>query len=132
MTDGRGVPVSVTLTGANVHDKKALELTLDAVPLRVGRGVKRPKNLCLDKGYDYWDSEAAVRARGIRPHIRRRGEKKMLGCFRGKPRRWVVERTNSWHNRFRALLVRWETKAQNYLGLLHLACGIIAFQQTLR
>jgi putative transposase len=132
MTDGRGVPLAVVLTGANVHDKWALEDTLDAVPIRAGRGVRRPDHLCLDKGYDYDDCEAAVRRRGIEPHIRRRGEKKMLGCFRGKPRRWVVERTNSWHNRFRALLIRWETKGANYLALVQLACALIAFKQAVR
>jgi transposase len=132
MTDGRGVPVAVVLTGANVHDKWALEPTLDAVPIRAGGGVRRPTHLCLDKGYDYADCDDIVRARGIQPHIRRRGEKKMLGTFRGKARRWVVERTNSWHNRFRGLLIRWETKAANYLALVQLACAIIAFRQTLR
>lgn len=126
------MPVGIQITGANVHDKWVLAPTLDAVPLRVGRGVKRPRNLCLDKGYDYADCDAAVRKRGIVPHIRRRGEKKMLGCFRGKPRRWVVERTNSWHNRYRGLLVRWETKGANYLALVQLACSLIALQQTRR
>jgi hypothetical protein len=53
----------------------------------------------------------------------------MIECVRGKPRRWVVERTDSWHNRFRRLLIRWERLADNYLAMLQLACGIIAFQQ---
>lgn len=129
LTDGRGIPLAVCLTGANVHDKWMVGDTLDAVPLRSSRGIRRPKNLCLDKGYDYEDAEQAVRNRGITPHIRRRGEPPLLGCVRGKPRRWVVERTNSWHNRFRAILIRWERKSSNYLALLHLACGIIAYQQ---
>jgi IS5 family transposase len=102
---------------------------LDSVIVRAPRGPRRPKNLCLDKGYDYADCEAAVRKRGIIPHIRRRGESPLLGCVKGKPRRWVVERTNAWHNRFRALVIRWERKSQNYFALLHLASGIIAFQQ---
>jgi transposase len=51
------------------------------------------------------------------------------GGARGKPRRWVVERTNAWHNRFRGLLIRWERKAENYLALVRLACGLIAWQQ---
>ena len=130
LTDGRGVPLSVLITGANVHDKWMVARVLDAVALRAPRGPRRPRNLCLDKGYDYADAEAAVRARGIIPHIRRRGEQPLLGCVRGKPRRWVVERTNSWHNRYRGLLVRWERIAANYLAMLQLACGIIAFQQT--
>jgi nucleotide-binding universal stress UspA family protein len=42
-----------------------------------------------------------------------------------RARRWVVERTHSWLNRFRRLLIRWEKKGENYLGMLHLACAII-------
>lgn len=118
-----------------MHDKWSLASTLDAVVIRAPRGPRRPEHLCLDKGYDFRDCEAAVRQRRIVPHIRRkrrRGEPPlMLGpLHRGRPRRWVVERTGSWHNRFRALLIRWERKAENYLALLHLACGLIAFQQT--
>jgi transposase len=123
------VPLAATITGANVHDKWMVASTLDAVAMRGSRGPRRPQHLCLDKGYDYRDAEAAVRCRGIRPHIRRRGENALLGCVRGKPRRWVVERTNSWHNRYRGLLIRWERKAENYLGMLQLACGLIAYQQ---
>ena len=41
-------------------------------------------------------------ARGIKPHLRRRGEKRRK-CKRGRPRRWVVERANSWHNNFRVI-----------------------------
>ena len=128
LTDGRGVPLSVLISGANVHDKWMVADALDGVVLRTSRGPRRPKNLCLDKGYDYADAEVAVRVRRIIPHIRRRGEPPMIGCVRGKPRRWVVERTNSWHNRFRGLLVRWECIAGNYLAMLQLASGIIAFQ----
>ena len=128
LTDGRGVPLSVLITGANVHDKWLVANALDAVVLKSPRGPRRPRHLCLDKGYDYADSEAAVRSRGIIPHIRRRGETPMLGCVRGKPRRWVVERTNSWHNRFRGLLVRWERLSENYLAMLQLASALIAYQ----
>jgi transposase len=128
LTDGRGVPLSVLITAANVNDKWLVAKVLDAIMLRGPRGPRRPKHLCLDKGYDYVDAEAAVRLRGITPHIRRRGEQPLLGCVHGKPRRWVVERTNSWHNRYRGLLVRWERKTENYLAMLQLACGIIAFR----
>ncbi len=128
LTDRRGVPLALEITGANVHDKWLVGKALDGIQLRGSRGPRRPKHLCLDKGYDYADAEREVRCRRVTPHIRRRGEQPLLGCVRGKPRRWVVERTNSWHNQFRGLLVRWERKASHYAALCHFACGIIAFR----
>jgi len=129
LTDGRGVPLAALVTAANVHDKWMVASVLDAVVLKASRGPRRPENLCLDKGYDFADAEAAVRSRGIVPHIRRRGEEALVGCVRGRPRRWVVERTNSWCNRFRGLLIRWERISAHYLAMLQLACGLIAYQQ---
>ena len=43
-------------------------------------------------------------------------------------RRWVIERTNSWHNRFRKLRVRYEKDPDNYLGLVHVACILIVYR----
>lgn len=88
-----------------------------------------PQNMCLDKGYDYPCIENLVRDWGYVAHIKARGveieEKKNIPGFRA--RRWVVERTHSWMNRFRRLLVRWEKKVENYYGMLCLACGLISF-----
>lgn len=131
LTDGNGVPLSVEITGANVHDKWMVADVLDKIRLQGSRGPRRPINLCLDKGYDYRDVRDALRQRRITAHIRCRGEEHRR-CRRGqRARRWVVERTNSWHNRFRAILVRWEHYAANHLALLELASGIIAFQQAI-
>ena len=67
---------------------------------------------------------------GFVAHIRARGED--APATEAKPgqraRRWVVERTHSWMNRFRSLLIRWAKKAENYLGLLHFVCGLIAYR----
>jgi putative transposase len=128
LTDGRGVPLSVVLGPANVHDKWLLAATLDAVVLRAGPHPRRPRHCCLDKGYAFRDCAAALAERHIVSHIRQKGERPLIGRVRGRPRRWVVERTNSWHNRFRALLIRWERKAANYLALTHLASALIALR----
>jgi transposase len=40
----------------------------------------------------------------------------------------VVERTQSWLNRFRRILIRWEKRADTYLAMLHLACGLITWR----
>jgi transposase len=64
---------------------------------------------------------------GFTPHIRGRREE-IIQRTRGKrARRWVVERTHSWMNRFRGLLTRWEKRTANDEGSLHLACADIAF-----
>jgi len=123
----------VMITGANCHDMKAALATVDS--LIVSRPEPRryhPQHLCLDKGYDYPEIEAGARERGYRPHIRRRGEEKIAtkGARRHRARRWVVERTGSWHNRFRKLLIRWEKKADNYLALVHLACCLMVYRLT--
>ncbi|ULH27828.1 IS5 family transposase (plasmid) [Leptospira weilii] len=127
LTDGNGIPLAITLSGANVHDKRNVKDTLNSILVFSGRKRKKPKHLCLDKGYDFKDIEALIKRRNIRPHIRKKGEKPLIGKYKGKPRRWVVERTNSWHNRFRAILIRWERKAENYLASLYLASSIIVF-----
>ncbi len=51
-----------------------------------------------------------------------------LASARKKARRWVVERAHSWMNRFRAVLVRWNKKAENYLAMLHFALAVIAYR----
>lgn len=106
-----------------------VEEVLDKIRVNGPLGPRRPKNLCLDKGYDYTDIPVPLRVRRATAHIRCRGEEHRR-CKRGeRARRWVAERTNSWHNRLRALLIHWEVKAPNHRVLVHLASGIIAFQQ---
>ncbi len=62
-------------------------------------------------------------------HIKSSGEENIRRDIPGfRARRWVVERTHSWLNRFRRLLIRWEKKIGNYLAILHLACALITFR----
>ena len=127
-SDNVGIPVSVVvITSANTHDIKAATETLDSVI--VERPLKK-QNLCLDKGYGYPEIERESIKRRYVPHIRHRGEEKELIKLRYySAKRWVViERTNSWHNRFRKLLVRYEEKSVNYLALVCLACCIIVYR----
>ncbi|MBI1826951.1 MAG: transposase, partial [Planctomycetes bacterium] len=49
-----------------------------------------------------------------------------------KPRRWVVERTLAWLSKCRAILIRYDKKACNYLGLLKLACALLWFRRLWR
>ena len=91
-----------------------------------------PQGACFDKGYDYDEVRELAELFDFVAHIRSRGEEAESKREAGKrARRWVVERTHSWLNRFRRLLIRWEKKDENYLAMLHMACAFIAFQQGL-
>jgi putative transposase len=109
---------------------KLAEATLTAIVVDNRRPKDTTQYLCLDKGYDYREVEAASAAMAYTLHLRRRGEeaeaKRTIPGYRA--RRWVVERTHSWLNRFRRILIRWEKKLENYLAMLHLACASITFR----
>lgn len=122
------MPIGLAIDGANRHDSKMVEATLESIPVKRPKPTrKNPQGMCLDKGYDYDNVRDLVKEFGYTAHIKARGEeaqaiKRQAGF---KARRWVVERTHSWMNRFRRILTRWEKKAENYLALLHLVCAII-------
>jgi transposase len=123
----------VAIDGANRHDMKLARATLEGIATpRPEPTPEVPQNLCLDKGYDYAEIRALAEAFGYTAHIRTRGEEaQALKREAGeKARRWVVERTHSWMNRFRRVLVRWEKRADTYLAMLHLACGVITWRAT--
>jgi len=131
LTEGAGIPIGIAIEGANRHDMKLVRATIESIPVaRPKPTPQNPQGMCLDKGYDYDEIRALLKEFGFTAHIRARGEEaKAIKQEAGfKARRWVVERTHSWMNRFRGILIRWAKKAENYLGLLHLACGIITFR----
>jgi len=120
----------LAVDGANRHDMKMTRATLESVVLE-RPGPDRPQNLCLDKGYDYDEVRDLAREFGYTAHIRARGEEAQAIKHEAgfKARRWVTERTHSWMNRFRRILIRWEKKPENYLALLHFVCGWITYRK---
>jgi putative transposase len=127
LTEGHGLPIGLSVSGANTHDKRLVEETLESCPLLAPDGIEQ--NLCLDKGYDYKDVAQTALELGYTPHIVTRGEERKLKRRhpRYRARRWVCERTHSWMNRFRRILIRWEKKVENYEAMLHIACAYICF-----
>jgi putative transposase len=125
LCDGDGVPLAVCLSGANIHDMKRLQETIESMIIERHAYLAVTINLCLDKGFDYRECEETVVENCMRPHIRRRKEEIIEKQAGKKPRRWPIERTFSWFNRYRRLLIRWEKKPENYLGFLHIACCIM-------
>ena len=119
------------MAGANRHDMKLVKQTVNSLGVKRPRPTKkRPQGMCLDKGDDYAEVRDTLKEFGFTAHIRARGEeaqamKRHAGV---KARRWVVERTHSWMNRFRRVLIRWDKSPDNYLAFLHFACALIAFR----
>jgi putative transposase len=130
--DGRGVPLGVVAAGANRNDHLLLQETLDSGPKD---GPVAPadieQGMWLDKGYDFDKVYGQLRRNGYVPHIiPRDAERELLEKIPGyRARRWPVERTHSWMNRFRRILIRWEKKVANYTAMVHLSCAFIAFHQ---
>jgi transposase len=125
------VPLALVVTGANRHDVSQLENLLNSIIIERPDSFEHPQHLCLDAGYTGEPALEIVAVRGFIPHIKGRGqeraEKERNPAY--KARRWVVEGTHSWMNRFRKILVRFEKLTVSYLGLLMFACAFIAFRK---
>ena len=153
LTDKKGIPLSAVISSASTHDIKLVTNVVDNIVIRQGRPSSyKPKSgrrklqqhLCLDKAYNSEPEEQELLKRGYVLHIpqkRRKGEKEgenvkvrvtiqhILNRRKHSAKRWVVERTNSWHNRFRKLFTRYEKKVENYLGLVQLSCCMIIYRK---
>jgi len=137
----------VVLSGANRTDQKKLGDLLDAQRIGpVADGVPeaeadersaqttQERHLCLDRGYATVACRETAVMHGYVPHIPpKTSAAQPLPApgdpARHPPRRWVVEVSHSWFNRFRRLLVRWEKKGANYLGFVQLAACLIIYRK---
>jgi transposase len=143
LTDKNGIPLSAVISSASTHDIKLVTDVIDDMVIRrsspsmkcSSSRKRKLQHLCLDKAYNSKTVQRAIIKRGYvhhMPYKRKRGQKKENVCKKQHPsaknRRWVVERTNSWHNRYRKLFTRYEKKAENYLGLVQLSCSIIVYR----
>ena len=132
LVDGRGVPLSLVVTGANRHDVSQLGAVLEAVVVnRANPPLRRNKHLCADAGYTGAPALKVIEGHGYIPHVKGRGQEadELKRDPDKKARRWVVEVTHSWFNRFRKLLVRYEKLDRSFLALNHLAVAIMAFRK---
>ena len=133
LTDTNGFPIGLAVTGANQHDKTQVEHVLETMPMLPPIPTDEyPQHFCADKGYDYNDIRSVIGFWQYENHTKSRGEEAKACRTPGyRARRWVCERTHSWMNRFRRLLIRWEKKVENYEAMLHLACAFIVWKNTL-
>ena len=119
------------IAGANVLERQLLKATIAAIVVERPDPAVVEQNLSLDKGYDNPTGREAASGAGYVPHIRRIGEEAQpCDSSKGhKPRRWVVERTFAWLSKCRGILVRYDKKDTNYLGLIQLACALYWYRR---
>ena len=145
LTPAKGIPLSVVMSSASTHDIKLVTDVMDnTIIKRSSPSTKRKlsrkrklQHLWLDKAYSSKTVKQEIINRGYVQHLpykRKRGEgktetQKMSNRKRQPARRWVVERTNSWHNRFRKLYTRYEKKVENYLGPVQFSCCMIIYRK---
>lgn len=131
LSDGRGAPLSVVVTPANVNDGPMLQALVDnQVVVRPVPTSAAPQHLCLDAAYDNAPARAVVVREGYTGHLAPRGgrDKSLPGHASGKARRWVVEGLHAWHDRFRRLVNNWEKKLERRYAFLCLANALIAYR----
>ena len=132
LVEGEGIPVGLATDGANRPDMKLTRQTLESIPIeRPEATAADPQGLCLDNGYAYDEVQEIAEEFHFTTHLPPAPEaalrvKRKAGQ---KARRWVVERTHSWMNRFRGILIRWSKKAENYIALLHMSFAFIIYKQ---
>ena len=137
VVDGQGIPIGSTLASASPAEVKLAEETLETVKVpRKGRGrpKKRPLRLIADKAYDSDPLRKRLKVFKIDlivPHRKNRKKAKIQDGRKLKRyrKRWKIERTFSWFNNFRRLVVRYERLIETYRGFFHLACIMIVLNR---
>jgi transposase len=127
VADHAGLPVAVSIASGSRHDVSLVDDVLDEAFLE-----ELPPKLIADKGFDSAplaerlererDIELIAPKRGGKHPSRRKQDGRPLRRYK---RRWKVERLFAWLKRYRRVTVRWDNKAENYLGFIHLACMVL-------
>lgn len=131
IADSSGLPLAITIAAGNRHDSVLTERTIDAAFV-----AHIPPKLIGDKAWDSAELQGRLaKERNIELIAPKRGGKrpskrKQDGrSLRRYKRRWKVERLFAWLKRWRRIGTRWERKADNYLGFLHLGCALLLIRK---
>lgn len=125
LADASGLPLAVHAASASPH-----ELTLVEATLAASCAGEEPERLIGDRAYDSDPLDGALEERGIEmiaPHRRNRKKRKTQDGrkLRRYKRHWKIEGLFAWLSNFRRLVVRYERRAENYLGFVKLGCIVI-------
>ena len=128
--------MSLAVYPASTHESQTVEAVL--AQIRIPQAKRKPRKrirvLAMDKAFDSTPLRRRLRAKGIRASVperqyqnrRKRGPKPKL--HPASRTRYQVERLHAWLDNYRALVVRYERKADNYRGLLVFAFLLICIR----
>lgn len=129
LVDGAGVPLGCVIAGAHRNDSPLLRPTLENLArFDLGMGVGLPDEITvhLDAGYDSTKTRDLLTELGCHGVISQKGFPLQAG------KRWVIERTNSWHNRgFKKLAICTERCARVIEAFIALANAVIITRRLL-
>ena len=125
VADNASLPLAIYADSASPHEVKLVTETLQASFVS-----QQPARLIGDKAYDSDPLDQELKEQGIEmiaPHKRNRKKPKTQDGrrLRRYKRRWKVERFFAWLQNFRRVATRFDYKADNYLGFVHLGCIVI-------
>ncbi|MFC8267375.1 transposase [Streptomyces cinereoruber] len=129
LSEARGIPLAVAVSGANTHDNLALKPLIRGIPaIRSRRGPcrRRLAELRADKACFSAAHFAWLRERGIVPRIARPGVESSERLGR---HRWKIERSIAWLFGYLRLTVRYERKGSRFLALLGLAAALTCYKK---
>ncbi len=131
LSDGSSSPLALHTESASPHEVSLVEATLASAFLK-----EEPQRLVGDRAYDSDPLDETLKERGIEmiaPHRKNRKKKKTQDGrkLRRYKRRWKIERLFAWLQNFRRLVVRYEYKDENFLGMAQLGCIIILLRKCL-
>ena len=125
--DGNGIPLGAVLAGANSHDGPLLSPTLDT--LKPLTPLPPESTVHLDRGYDSEKTRVILQEHAVAGEIARKG---LPAPLHGRSKRWVVERTNSWHNGFKKLVWCTDKREKVIRFYLAFANAIIILRRLVR
>jgi transposase len=128
LTDAQGIPLTATVTAANVNDvTQVFQVLTDMPPVggKPGPQREKPARLQGDRGYDSEPVRQLLRWLGITPVLAERNTEhgSGLGVFR-----WFIERTIAWLHAFGRLRRRLDRLTEIQEAFLRLACGLICLR----
>jgi len=130
VTEKSGLPVAMTVAGADVSEPDLVGPTLVDVPIEVPPGTP----VIADKAYDSDPLRDELEAEDYEPIIPHRKNRVKPPRNDGRKlrrykHRWRVERTNAWLHCYRGVAVRWSYYSFIYAGMVYMSFIHMALQR---